>query len=412
MADSGRNGRWNVLGRPARLLRTRRARVRREQRGEHAPDLWNVWKAAPVVLVVGCAGALLVYWWLHGLAVPIAVPGGRARVDSLEVIKTTFTVLAFVGALFAGLYAYRKQLLAEGDASRADAQQFADRYSKAADQLGSDQAAIRLAGVYAMARLGDDWKPQRQTCVDVLCAYLRMPYQPPGAPEHRLGEDQVRKTIVRVIAAHLQPNASPSWSVNDFDFTGAYLEEASFKSAIFSGHTADFAEVTFSGYTWFDEATFSSTAEFEGATFSDGAAFVEAKFSGEAIFRKTKFSKEAWFVGATFSDSTWFDEATFSEDAWFQAVTFGSSARFDEATFSHTAWFFRATFSGIAVFKSAAFAGGIMFDEATFSSTAEFEDVVLGDPSLSAALSRARLRGRVTWGPFTPVPGPSDDGRD
>jgi hypothetical protein len=32
---------------------------------------------------------------------------------------------------------------------------------------------VRLAGVYEMARLADDWADQRQTCVDVLCACLR-----------------------------------------------------------------------------------------------------------------------------------------------------------------------------------------------------------------------------------------------
>jgi hypothetical protein len=31
------------------------------------------------------------------------------------------------------------------------------------------------------AVLADDWQENRQTCVDVLCAYLRMPYKPdPG----------------------------------------------------------------------------------------------------------------------------------------------------------------------------------------------------------------------------------------
>ena len=29
-----------------------------------------------------------------------------------------------------------------------------------------------------MAVLADDWEENRQTCVDVLCAYLRMPYAP------------------------------------------------------------------------------------------------------------------------------------------------------------------------------------------------------------------------------------------
>src|SRR5262249_1027495 len=51
-----------------------------------------------------------------------------------------------------------------------------ERFATAADQLGSDKPAVRLAGVYAMAGLADDWEENRQTCVDVLCAYLRMPY--------------------------------------------------------------------------------------------------------------------------------------------------------------------------------------------------------------------------------------------
>src|SRR6202050_1057565 len=61
-----------------------------------------------------------------------------------------------------------------------------ERFATAAEQLGSDKPAVRLAGVYAMAGLADDWEENRQTCVDVLCAYLRLPYEPnPGtdAPE-------------------------------------------------------------------------------------------------------------------------------------------------------------------------------------------------------------------------------------
>jgi hypothetical protein len=37
-----------------------------------------------------------------------------------------------------------------------------------------------------MAGLADDWPENRQTCIDVLCAYLRLPYEPDpgnGAPE-------------------------------------------------------------------------------------------------------------------------------------------------------------------------------------------------------------------------------------
>ena len=66
-----------------------------------------------------------------------------------------------------------------------------ERFATAAGQLGSDKPpAVRLAGVYAMAGLADDWPENRQTCVDVLCAYLRLPYKPdPGeeAPARAAG---------------------------------------------------------------------------------------------------------------------------------------------------------------------------------------------------------------------------------
>jgi hypothetical protein len=80
-----------------------------------------------------------------------------------------------------------------------------ERFSTAAEQLGNDKPPpLQLAGVYAMAALADDWEENRQTCIDVLCAYLRMPYAPdPGdeAPEQeRLtfrANREVRHTIIR-----------------------------------------------------------------------------------------------------------------------------------------------------------------------------------------------------------------------
>ena len=57
-----------------------------------------------------------------------------------------------------------------------------ERFATAAEQLGGDKpAVVRLAEVYATAGLADDWEANRQTCVDVLCACLRMSYEPdPG----------------------------------------------------------------------------------------------------------------------------------------------------------------------------------------------------------------------------------------
>ena len=113
--------------------------------------------------------------------------------------------------------------------------------------------AVRLAGVYAMAGLADDWKENRQTCVDVLCAYLRMPYEPdPGdeAPEEKRlafrASREVRHTAIRVITAHLKDGATVSWQGLNFDFTGVVFDGGDFSGAVFSGGTVSFPAPKFS----------------------------------------------------------------------------------------------------------------------------------------------------------------------
>ncbi|MGO1052058.1 hypothetical protein [Crossiella sp. CA198] len=55
--------------------------------------------------------------------------------------------------------------------------------TKAADQLGPDKAPVRLNGLDALARLAESNADHRQMIVDVLCAYLRMPYPAPPQDE-------------------------------------------------------------------------------------------------------------------------------------------------------------------------------------------------------------------------------------
>jgi uncharacterized protein YjbI with pentapeptide repeats len=133
-----------------------------------------------------------------------------------------------------------------------------ERFATAAEQLGSDKPAVRLAGVYAMAGLADDWEENRQTCVDVLCAYLRMPYdtdpgqdapQPQRLAFHAIRE--VRHTVIRVITAHLKRNKGDPmcWQGLNFDFTGVVFDGGDFRGAQFSGGKANFTNAEFSGGT-------------------------------------------------------------------------------------------------------------------------------------------------------------------
>ncbi|SNX81283.1 Pentapeptide repeat-containing protein, partial [Streptomyces microflavus] len=289
-----------------------------------------MWLVAPVSLILV---AVLAFGLYHGVDVFLTAENpGKKPVSGQDNIKTTVTALTLVGAVLAGLYAYRKQLLDEGASHRADATQLAERYTKAAEQLGHDQAAVRLAGVYAMARLADDWEEQRRVCVDVLCAYLRMPYETDTAAEgYMKGEREVRLTIIRTIRDHLQdPAAATTWCGYNLDFTGAVFDGGdlsgvqlvggmvSFRGATFCAGTVDFSGAAFSGSRVnFNHATFSGgRVTFNRATFSGSRVTLNhAALSGGTVdFNRAAFSAGMVdFSGATFSGSrVTFNQATLS----------------------------------------------------------------------------------------------------
>ncbi|MEU0311511.1 hypothetical protein [Streptomyces cyaneofuscatus] len=208
-----------------------------------------MWLVAPVSLILV---AVLAFGLYQGVDVFLTAENpGKKPVSGQDNVKTTVTALTLVGAVLAGLYAYRKQLLDEGASHRADATQLAERYTKAAEQLGHDQAAVRLAGVYAMARLADDWEEQRRVCVNVLCAYLRMPYETDtGSEGYMKGEREVRLTIIRTIRDHLQdPTAATTWCGYDLDFTGAVFDGGDFAGVRIIGGKVDFRGAVFSSGT-------------------------------------------------------------------------------------------------------------------------------------------------------------------
>jgi uncharacterized protein YjbI with pentapeptide repeats len=282
----------------------------------------------------------------------------------------------------ATIFAQREQL------DRTEVRTLNERFATAAGQLGSDKPPeVRLAGVYAMAGLADDWKENRQTCVDVLCGYLRMPYEPdPGRnaaepqPLAVRASREVRHTVIRVITAHLQDGAPDSWQGLNLDFTGVVFDGGdfsgaefsggevnfnrarfpggmvSFRGARFSGGTVSFNRTQFpGGAAYFDGARFSGgTVSFVQAQFSDGTvSFSRAHFSGGTVdFRNAQFSGGTVYFGrAQFSCGTIsFDDARFSDGM----VDF-RNARFPGATVS----FSRAHFSGGTVdFRNAQFSGG------------------------------------------------------
>ncbi|WP_141975928.1 hypothetical protein [Saccharothrix saharensis] len=205
-------------------------------------------------LVLGVTVAALTAWvlWLL-LGQPTLRPAGSGPATSQEKfdgLKIALTVVGGVGDVIALTAAYRKQRLGEAAERREDTKAHTDRFSKASELIGSSQAAVRLAGVYAMAALADDWDEHRQMCVDVLCAYPPRPATPaptPLRPRPRSGRSSTPSS------AHLRPDAPVPWHGRTFDFTGATFDGGDlsgihvgpdtrliFDDATFAGGAVDF----------------------------------------------------------------------------------------------------------------------------------------------------------------------------
>ncbi|MFD3622266.1 pentapeptide repeat-containing protein [Streptomyces sp. NPDC058676] len=341
----------------------------RRQTGRRGLRLWPVGTVLVLTFATAIAVASAVFYVGWDL---LGAQGLRSerRIDSktlFDLVKVSFGVVAGAGALVALVVAYRRQRVDEDAALRDVTRLHNERFTTAVSQLGDESAAVRLGGVHALAGLADDapTRELRQTCIDVLCSYLRLPYTaeadlPSGDPDGRhtyLALREVRHTIIRLIRDHLRlAREHPhSWQGHDLDFTGVVFDGGDFDGAVFSGGLVNFHRAEFSsGTVGFAAAKFvGANVGFGDAMFSGGEVyFAQAVFSGGMVnfFRAVFSSGTVGFNHAEFTDGqVVFNQVTFS----------GATVDFDGAVFSGgTVSFTRAEFSGATVdFSYATFSG-------------------------------------------------------
>lgn len=285
------------------------------------------WSIAAGALVVLAVAAVVSFVLLRRY-------GGQGAQIQLDAIRTAGTLIVGTGGAVALLLTARRQRYTEltlvHTTSDATERRITELYTKAADQLGSDKAPVRLAGLHAMERLAQNTPEQRQTIVDVICAYLRMPYTPPenqppaeDAPaeehtryENRRQEQQVRLTAQDILSRNLRinqhnvgqrrrrwwhrtpPPAVPNWPGISLDLAGALLVE--FELTGCQLDYANFRHAQFTNFAYFDGAQFTDRANFEGARFSGKVHFEAAQFTGGAYFGLAQFTNSAYFDGAQF----------------------------------------------------------------------------------------------------------------
>ncbi|MEV6825485.1 pentapeptide repeat-containing protein [Amycolatopsis sp. NPDC051102] len=376
---------------------------------------WVVPAVASVVLLVSAAALVLLWTWVDRLGLGTK----ELATAELDVVKVVSGIAVGGGGLFALYLAARRQRtqelelaqretvhalavrVAENTEKDAAERRVTDLYAKAVEQLGSDKAPVRLGGMYALRRLAQDDPRQRQTIVDVMCAYLRMPFTPPGeelgdqadpaeieASRARNEERQVRLAAQRILGTHLAPErvgvpAGNYWpdvdidltgaTLIDFEFAGCKLRTAAFDGARFLG-AADFFGVTFAGDASFRDARFLGrtnfllaqflgNAFFIGATFHSFSEFQGTGFFGFTSFRKVQFDVEASFLQARFKCV----DRLHSNRVEFGGVRFRGDVNYGWVRFDVDADFGSCTFGGRSDFTSSQFGAGARFSGAVFA---------------------------------------------
>ncbi|WP_162186153.1 pentapeptide repeat-containing protein [Amycolatopsis jejuensis] len=283
--------------------------------------------------------------------------------SKIDLIQFGLNLLVGGGGCAALWLNYRRQKSTELDLlhkekvatdSRDDARDrhATDLYGKALEQFGSKNPLIKLGGLYALERLGQEIPSQRQIVTAVICAYLRTPTAP-------IEDDfEVHMAAQRILTAHLFPQDENFWPGLTVDLRGAVLSHFNFRNR--SIYRGDFTDVEFLGDAKFEGVRFEKSVSFNGAKFRGDAnfhrahfyraSFIGAKFEQKAWFTKSKFHRKAIFVGATFRARSWFagvrflgrvnfTNSTFDRIAWVENSTFGHGANFSGVNFSTRAFF-------------------------------------------------------------------------
>ena len=276
------------------------------------------------VVLAAALLAVLVKWWggwpttspASGAGVGGATKAGAGTNQNngaFEAVKSALTAVAGIGGVAYLVIKYRtEQRETAGIADK--------KISAAVDQLGSDRASTRIAGVYALTDIADTYRGgYRQRVVDILCGYLRSDREmyplgedgKPATDRPRSGDADkaVESTILSVMHDRLRKERK--------DETG--------KTIVWQ--TVDDDQLWCDCAFDLHGATFHEIVDLTDSTFERYAYFYETKFERNAGFGWARFTG-CLFIGAHFADNAYFDGATFTRDADFRRAEFRGGAAF------------------------------------------------------------------------------------
>ena len=382
--------------------------------------------------------------WFYTVLIAVAVIGGLSAFGLPLIVSQPFSagdsistlrqaILAATGGVLAilTLWENRRKNIQEKDKNDQDhtRQVHAERrarYAKAIEQLADDKSAIRLGGVYTLAKLVDDWlddektlrsmekrRQEGQIIIDSLCAYIRssfplaerhdeltlsyeeyqQKYQDKNQvtqsvensvdnstpkPEEHQDNKQSREEFLRdksifreeqevrqTILAEIEKRLNSNKDKNE-DGKGEV------KPGTWSYFEYDFSNTLFFYCVDFNDSYFGASSKFAQTAFMSNTDFSKTRFIKEANFFGTTFTMGAKFSKAVFNGKADFSKSTFCEDGNFSQVTFNMYSSFDYANFNMFARFYKAFFTGDASFIMMNFNLDTYFSGATFTNHTSF----------------------------------------
>ena len=274
-----------------------------------------------------------------------------------------------------------------------------ERFLKAVELLDSAHSYTRLGAVHALVTLVDEYlvdeslseeekRTEGQRIVDVLCAYIRAPFDlafrydelsqdkpsPHGSYRenhqefsvHRaelLAEAEVRQQALQEIHRRLRhfpqgdrrSYVEGSWSGFEYDFSNSvFFYPVDMKDSWYQN------SVDFSGCTYYD------SAEFSGSTYERSVYFCDSTYYDWVFFNNSTYFGEAQWSGSTYHDSARFSWSVYYGEVSFHDSVYGGSVFFDQSLYYDEALFYSSTYRGEVGFDGSLYRGSVFVSDSVF----------------------------------------------
>jgi pentapeptide repeat protein len=231
----------------------------------------------------------------------------------------------------------------EGRRAEHDRERAADeRFLRAVELLGDDADQVRVGALHALAGLARARSEYTQDVLDVICSYLRRPFDHPrhaelrgqSSDEDRQAADrwlQVRLTAQRLIADLLPRVTDPDPVAYDLDLHGATLEYFDVSGRVIGQlrareldlyESTSFHHCVVHGPAWFTGSRCWGRLYAQDMTFHDRSWFSRFSAAGVTDFARTKFHGDTKFASSTWDDRVSFADAEFDRNVDFTEAVF------------------------------------------------------------------------------------------